>query len=859
MKIRLLFLLSATTILLFPKLSFGQAPPPLGAARSFALFTAVGAVKNSGPTIINGDIGTNAGAFEGFPPGVINGTIHIADAVATNAATDVQTAYGLMSAIPYANTLALYGGTPPVTLIPGSYTVGGASTLAGTLILDGGGDPNAKFYLQVTGALTTAAGSLVLTQNGANPENVYWQIGGLTTLGRNSVMRGNLLVDGSIIMIEGAVLQGRGLSRAGAITIDTNEASLPDAFVAPVLTSTFWLGNRTMDWFTDSNWSNGVPTSTLNAIVPTNTAPYPVIGNGNAEANGLTIGTGASLTQSGGTLDLKGNLSNSGTISATAGSVTMSSGTATQIIGGNGSSQFWDLTVANTFGASQAGALSIHGALALPSGNLTTNGRPMTLLSDANGTGLVVNGGGVVNGAATVQRYITPTPNAGLGYRQYSSPVQNAQLSGLATTGFTPIFTQAYNTQGNTATPFPNVFEYREDRVTSPDDAVSAFDQGFYVPLATDLMTVMGGYSVNINANQVVALRGTLNNGELTRNNLSRGDQPQSGWHLLGNPYPSPIDFSQTEGLTRSGMDNAIYISQSLGTYTGEYRSYVNGQGGDPVLPAMQAFFTRVNDDATTGSFGLNNNIRVTTSELNPAFQRGSSDSRPVVQLRLKGSNATLADNVYVYFEQGATSAFDSHFDAYKLSNSSGLNIGSIAAGKELSISGLPLLSAALTVPLNVRVPATGSYTLNAAKLANFAPGTDVFLLDTQTGSRVNLSQQPAYTFTAAATTLTGRFSLYFSTAGALATQNTSLAAQVQLFPNPAHGSFALLLPAELGRTMVNVSLLNPLGQVVSQRKVNMTAAGATTQFNVSSLAQGVYSLRITSGTTQVVKRVVVE
>lgn len=86
-----------------------------------------------------------------------------------------------------------------MTLLPGSYCVGGATTLAGMLILDGNGDPNAKFFLRVTGALTTGENSTVVTQNGASASNMYWQIGGMVTLGRKSVMQGTLLVDGAIM------------------------------------------------------------------------------------------------------------------------------------------------------------------------------------------------------------------------------------------------------------------------------------------------------------------------------------------------------------------------------------------------------------------------------------------------------------------------------------------------------------------------------------------------------------------------------------------------------------------------------------------------------------------------------------
>ena len=95
--------------------------------------------------------------------------------------------------------------------------------------------------------------------------------------------------------------------------------------------------------------------------------------------------------------------------------------------------------------------------------------------------------------------------------------------------------------------------------------------------------------------------------------------------------------------------------------------------------------------------------------------------------------------------------------------------------------------------------------------------------------------------------------------AGPLATNNAALAKQVQLFPNPARGSFTLIMPAEMGHTAVTAVLYNQLGQVVAQRKLTMTAAGATSQFDVSNLAFGIYSLQLSSDAGKVVKRVVIE
>jgi len=223
------FLAAAFALLSCPQMSSAQAvAPPLGAASSFVLFTAVGAFDNVGPSVIKGDIGTNAGAFSGFPPGVITGSIHIADTRSTQAATDVQAAFAHMSNIACVVPLAVYGGpvTNPQVLTPNSYCVSAATTLAGSLILDGQNNPNALFFLRVSGALTTAEGSTVTLINGASLNNVYWQVTGRVDLGKNSTFRGTLIVDGAINMVQGAMLLGRGLTRAGAITIDSNTATL---------------------------------------------------------------------------------------------------------------------------------------------------------------------------------------------------------------------------------------------------------------------------------------------------------------------------------------------------------------------------------------------------------------------------------------------------------------------------------------------------------------------------------------------------------------------------------------------------------------------------------------------------------
>lgn len=97
--------------------SLAQAPN-LGTASSFALFTANGAVANTDASTVTGDIGTNLGAFTGFPPGTVNGQIRLPGSLeADQAATDVTAAYNMLSLLTCTTTIpAELGG---LTLIPG--------------------------------------------------------------------------------------------------------------------------------------------------------------------------------------------------------------------------------------------------------------------------------------------------------------------------------------------------------------------------------------------------------------------------------------------------------------------------------------------------------------------------------------------------------------------------------------------------------------------------------------------------------------------------------------------------------------------------------------------------------------------
>jgi hypothetical protein len=217
----------------------GQAPVVLGSATTFVVL-AGSTVANTGASIINGDLGLSPGtAVTGFPPGIVNGTIHATDPAAAQAQLDLTVAYN-DAAGRTVGAITVAGNLGGQTLAPGLYK--STSTLeisSGDLTLDAQGDANAVFIFQMGSTLTTTVGRQVILAGGAKAANIFWQVGSSATLGTNSVFKGNILALASITATTGAAVEGRLLARTAAVTLGANVVGLgvPAGITAPAMSS----------------------------------------------------------------------------------------------------------------------------------------------------------------------------------------------------------------------------------------------------------------------------------------------------------------------------------------------------------------------------------------------------------------------------------------------------------------------------------------------------------------------------------------------------------------------------------------------------------------------------------------------
>src|SRR5512146_760100 len=145
----------------------GPTPIGLGTAASFAILAGTPAVTNTGATTVNGDLGISpAASVTGFPPGIVNGTIHAADAVALQAKSDLVTAFNAAAGL--TPVTAIPGDTLGGRTLVGGVYGGGALDLTGTLTLDGQNDSSSVWVFQAASSLITASSSLVALTNGAD-------------------------------------------------------------------------------------------------------------------------------------------------------------------------------------------------------------------------------------------------------------------------------------------------------------------------------------------------------------------------------------------------------------------------------------------------------------------------------------------------------------------------------------------------------------------------------------------------------------------------------------------------------------------------------------------------------------------
>jgi len=538
-----------------------------------------------------------------------------------------------------------------------------------------------------------------------------------------------------------------------------------------------WTGATDTDWNNTANWScNSLPTLETDVLIPENLTSnnFPVINAGtNALSKNLSIENGASVIVNENWLRIAGDLTNSGVLTTENGSVSFEGASAQSIPNAAfANNRIQNLRINNTLGVISEAIIEVTGTLNVAEGNFDT-GNELTLISNQIQTALIDgSGNGEVLGLVSMQRYL----DKAFGYKYFSAPFQNSVVGDFA----------PYMDFQDPISEFPNFYRYEENRNVNINDTIQdATGWEVYTNTASNL-NIAEGYALNFgtsNAAQTIELIGEVNNGPVPTRQLSNNHHEYTrGFHLVGNPYPSPIDWDATQGWTKNNIDDGIYFFTASDTsqYTGTYTAYVNNiSTGDPlvdgrssnIIPSMQGFFVKVSDsdtqDLVTGSFGMDNDVRVTNFD--QQFLRSQvADLKSLIRLEAGFIAANHKDPMVIYFSSYATQNFEKEMDAHKLMNTnpavpSFYNI--TQNKKELAINAIPFpeTKSYKKIPLGIKANQSGKMTINLASVENLSSNFNIYLIDHEKSKGQNLRNDPEYTFNIKAGTHNSRFELMFS------------------------------------------------------------------------------------------------
>jgi hypothetical protein len=570
---------------------------------------------------------------------------------------------------------------------------------------------------------------------------------------------------------------------------DDNCAALPQdvsgSASITVNTSGQWYGTSSNLWTDAGNWCGGVPLPTTNVVIAAGTPFAPEL-SGAGYSNNLTTDNGTSLTLIGtASLDLKGDFINNGTFNTGNGTLIFS-GTNIQSITSATTTSLYNLTVTNTSvpglriqsNHDLRGVLTL-GANAVIDADGSGNTSIFTLRSTADNPTqdasiAALPAGAAVVGDVTVQRFMSiEGANNGRIYRYISSPLQNATVADIQNEiPVTGLFTGASTCAGCLTN--PSILQYNENVITDANHSGAADLNdgyaGFPLTSNTETFTPGRGYGLFVRANLLSSaswdVRGIINAANVTPIPMpmtftSSGNILNDGWNLVGNPFPSAIDWNAASGWTKTNVGAVIYMHDNGGG-TNQFATWngVTGtNGGSRYIAMGQSFWVK----ASGATPSLQVTEAVKTAGTQTTFFRVTPPSN---LLRITMRNNNERDETVIHLRDDATGDFDNNADALKMDNS-GFNLSTLDDnGNSLAINSTSIAACVRTIKLKVSNAGIGTYSLNFTELESFENYSRLTLLDGFMSDSIDLRSESHYDFAVTAdpeSTGAGRFEVIIS------------------------------------------------------------------------------------------------
>ena len=370
----------------------------------------------------------------------------------------------------------------------------------------------------------------------------------------------------------------------------------------------------------------------------------------------------------------------------------------------------------------------------------------LTIESDNTGTGSLTGQNCLnINDTAYIYRYLTPYTSNDNGWHFLSSPVDKQKIQ--------PEFVEN--------PPASQVdFYYYSETDTALNWINSKTESGNWNSHFDTQFTKGKGYLVAYPSAVTKVFTGLLNKEDVPRILTYTSNSPGMGWNLMGNPFPSALDWDSIEKT--DFVDGTVYVFDAS---TNTYLSW-NGSTGslsDGIIPSMQGFFVHCTAKYQTFTMALADQVN------NSSVFHKTSQNLPVNTLRLSVQKDNYSNSLFVQLREDATKDFDHAIDGYKLF---GMTVNPEIFAKDdnqiYSIDCLPDTLGKYDLQIGLTSGVSGSYNLMFDGVDEIIKNHSLKLEDLKTHEMINLTSDSSYPFVCSAGDNDVRFILHFGTPSAI-------------------------------------------------------------------------------------------
>ena len=563
------------------------------------------------------------------------------------------------------------------------------------------------------------------------------------------------------------------------------------------------------------NWDQLPPfNNTSNIVIPAGLSFYPSL-TSDVSLYGLTIANGAAFNLNGHTLSVGCNIYNSsgGQIlygSNNSSGIIWNGSSAKQTYSGSSTAntaQLGSMTINNSANGTltiSGGPVNIYNLLTITQGNLAIGSSPasLTLKSTATQTASVaaIPSGSTITGTVNVERYITG--GSGFrGYRLLSSPVYTNTVNGNNVYSINYLLNSTFLTgTDGTAGGFskvgnPTLYLFRENMTpayttftnsdfrgiknisASPNYTIDIDGGPYNIPVGNGYLFFFRGDKTTSNpyspatipiASTLIA-SGTLNQGTIlvkdwfTPSAATLSYTPSSpaslrGYNLIGNPYPSNIDWDQFSSTVSTSPIYGPNVSKTIAMLNpnGTYAFYQAGSGGvgatngaTHIIPSGAGFFVMAGN--ASASLTITEAAKTTTQVTgNNLFMGIPADHVANIQyLRLQMALDTYYnEDILIRFSKGVNASFDFNEDAIYMSGFGKVSLFSLTSDHiSTAINLQPLPKSSETIGLGVNATADGIYKLKMKELVGVPQLFDIWLIDNYKNDSLDMRHNTTYAF----------------------------------------------------------------------------------------------------------------